>query len=203
MLVPLCGLKTYCFHSDKYPERRARISAMCKMLQLRCSFFLATTTAYTHQRNVAHDLVNLVTDALCANEYPFLLLEDDATLIDKIPPTVDIPEEADLVYWGSSKDSGPPTTDNWLKVEDYNEDFYRVYNSQTGHALVFPTKNAALFFKSVLLESLITNNYHDVLLPNMSPDKLFLTPKDGPYFYQADGRNELRTKIKWLQIHAG
>lgn len=202
MIVSVRGLKTCCLHSGKYRERLVRISAMCEKLGLRCSFFPADTKAYSHQRNVAYDLTKLISTAICENEYPFLLLEDDATLIDSIPQFVDIPENSDLIYWGSNEQSGPPTINDWLKLEDYSPTMYRIYNSQSGHAIVFPARRSADLFRSILLETLITDEYHDVLLPNASPNQLFLTPKDGPYFYQSDGKNEQITKIKWSRIRS-
>lgn len=193
MNININEIPIYVLHCNKYPCRINNVKKIFKRYTI-CN---SNTTKYTHQRNVAYDLIELIIIAISENKYPFIILEDDAVLIDSIPQNIIIPENADLIYLGSNICSGPPATDNKIYLENYNEIYYRIYNSQSGHAILVTNKKSALFFKDILLESLIYDKYHDVLLPNISSSKIFLTPKDGPYFYQKDGKNERITKFKW------
>lgn len=195
MNVLLKNIPAYCL--SHYRDRRIPIADMCAKLGMRVIFIDSDTSIYSRQQNIAHDTIDLIYKSMYYDIYPCLILEDDATLIDSIPTTIDIPKEADLIYWGSNKVSGPPVIESSLYLSEYNKSYYRIYNSQSGHAILVPNKQSALFIKNILLESLIHNGFHDVLLPNVSNNKIFLTPKDGPYFYQNDDNNKNITNFKW------
>lgn len=191
----LSDIPAYCL--SHYRDRRIGIADMCARLNMRVVFIDSDTNKYSRQQNVAHDTVDLIYYAISQSKYPFLILEDDATLIDSVPKKIAIPTEADLIYWGSNKFSGPPVLSSALYLSEYNDSYYRIVNSQSSHAILVPSKQSAIFFKNILLESLIYNQFSDVCLPNISKEKLFLTPKDGPYFYQNDGKNGWITNFKW------
>lgn len=195
MLVLLSKIQAYCL--SYYKDRRIDIANMCATLGMSVYFVESNTIKYSHQRNISYDLIQLLIESIFHDKYPFLILEDDATLIDTIPNTIHIPKEACLIYWGSNNMSGPPILSSEIYLKNYDNNYYRLYNSQSSHAIVVPNKKSALFLKDILLQSLIYNAFHDVLLPNISSSKIFLTPKDGPYFYQNDGRNNDITKFKW------
>lgn len=195
IIVSMSQIPAYCL--SHYRDRRISIADMCSKLDMKVIFIDSDTNKYTRQQNIAHDSLDLIYYAMHKDIYPFLILEDDATLIDTIPFSIEIPKEADLIYWGSNRVSGPPVLTSSLYLSEYNDSYYRLFDSQSGHAILVPNRQSALFFKNILLQSLITNQFSDVSLPNISKEKIFLTPKDGPYFYQKDGRNEWITNFKW------
>lgn len=201
MLIKLNEVSAYCLNHSKYLERYKNIENMCSKLNMGLHRVPSDTVSYSHQKNVAYDSISLINMAISNNKYPFVIFEDDATLIDNIPETFDIPEEADLIYWGANNMSGPPDINNKIKINDHNKDYYRLYNSQSGHALLVPNKQSSLLLKCVYEESFYTNKFSDVILPNMSEQKVFLSPKDAPYFYQNDGRNHYITKFKWKNFN--
>jgi hypothetical protein len=203
MNIDLSSLTTYVLHCPNYPNRWNNIENMCKFLDVNPIQIISEKNKnYSHQKNIAMGGINLLNLALNNNKYPFLILEDDATLIDDhIPLKFEIPKDADLIYWGSNRVSGPPTIKNKLKIEEYNTEYYRIFNSQSTHAIVVPNKNSALLIRDIYAISFDTNVFHDVILPNISNNRIFLTPKNGVYFYQNDGRNHQITKFKWKNIY--
>lgn len=194
MKINLSNTPAYCLNNSKYVERRNNIKRMCEFLGITVQFILSDTDKFSRQQNIAYDTVQLIYTAMCRGIYPFILLEDDASLIDSIPSfNINIPDEADLIYWGANKCSLHPN----IILSEYNDEYYRICHTQSGHALLITNYKSAMFFKDILLQSLIYNEFSDVILPAISKSKLFLTPKDGPYFYQNDGRNMNITKFKW------
>lgn len=197
MIVQTRDIKTYVLHCNKYPERWVKIEQLCKNIFNKYEKIESDTTEYTHQQNIAYDSLNLIKVAIQNNIYPFLILEDDATLIDIIPEFITIPKTVDLIYYGSNILSGPPILKNKLKIEDFNNEYYRIYNSQSAHAILIPNKQSAIFLQKIYKIALDSNNYHDIILSTISERKIFITPKDGLYFYQNDKKNHSITKFKW------
>lgn len=196
MNIPLKDIPAYCL--SHYRNRRNNISSMCSKLNISVTFIDSDTTKFSRQQNIARDTLQLIHTAMFNNIYPFIIFEDDAALIDDVPSHIDIPDnKIDLIYWGAMMYSLPPN----IMLSEYNDNYYRILYTQTGHALVIPSPKSALFFKNVLLQSLISNEFSDVILPRISNTKLFLTPKDGPYFYQNDGHNESITNFKYANTN--
>ena len=73
---------------------------------------------------------------------PFVILEDDA-MINRFPDFLDIPDNACSVYIGVSKwGLSPQATNNLasynsLIYDRFNEDFVRVYNMLSSHAILY------------------------------------------------------------------
>jgi hypothetical protein len=68
---------------------------------------------------------------------PFIILEDDVILND-IKYKLDFPEDSDAVYlgistWGVYNGTGHKQ----ISIEKYDENFYRVYNMLSAHAIMF------------------------------------------------------------------
>ena len=66
----------------------------------------------------------------------------------------------------------------------------------SSHAVLIPNLKSANFFLDILNSSLKTSEFHDVNLAMKSSEMLYLTPKNGPYFYQ-DNYNDQVTKFLW------
>lgn len=200
MIIQLKHIPAYILHSPKYPKRLINIRNVCHSLFLSGQEFISDTIEYSHQQNVAYDSWRMIQFAMTENIYPFIMLEDDALIIDHIPSEINIPnEEFDLIYYGSNKSSGPPVLKNKLSIQEFDNDYYRLYNSQSTHAIVVPNESSGKFLKDIYKIAFDTNQYHDVILPNLSHQKIFLTPKDGPYFYQNDKHKDI-TKFKWKEF---
>lgn len=126
------------------------------------------------------------------NLYPAILFEDDVKLIKSLPEFFNIPEECVFYYLGGSIYCSGIIPDWYIK--DYDEYNYRVYYMLTAHAILFLNKECALKYMEILKMSLDT--YHDLELGKKSKELIYLTPKEGMYFYQ-DGYNEGVTKFEW------
>lgn len=80
------------------------------------------------------------------NQFPFLILEDDAA-INQIPETIYIPDDADAIYVGISSWGFSPSSDgnlasiNNLIIDRVNNDLVRVFNMLSSHAILYINKN--------------------------------------------------------------
>lgn len=117
------------------------------------------------------------------DRFPILILEDDAELVSDFPFGLNICEDANVIYFGlSCYNSGH----GHLKLENYNDEYYRVYNSLSTHGILIPTKKAAIYHIDLCDRSIEKSNWHDKELAYDSHKELFLTPKKGPIFFQTD-----------------
>ena len=176
-----------------YDHKRERMEEMLKGIGLRYSRF--TSKGKTdHTRNIvsrAHRDVCI--QAILGDMFPFLILEDDVQLAIDFPKDFEICQDAKLIYLGlSSYNSGQ----GQLKTFDHNGDYYKVINSLSAHALLIPNIKSAQFYIKVCEEALNESNWHDKVLAKYSNSELFLTPKNGPIFFQSDPHTKPITKIK-------
>jgi hypothetical protein len=138
--------------------------------------------------------INALMRAFDANDFPLLLLEDDARLIDKFPLEMNIPNEAELVYLGGSTyncGQVPP-----VHIKEYNKDFYRVFNMVSAHAIMIPKKKDSRLIIDRYVNAIYSEVFNDVSLAMASKDHIYITPKNGLYFYQ-EGAVEKITKFLW------
>lgn len=128
------------------------------------------------------------------NDVPFILFEDDAALMQPLPEYFDVPEEADLVYLGGS---------NYnllgIKLEEYNNDFYRVYNMLSFHAVLFPNRNSVEKVIKLLEKAINKKKFNDITIASSSTENIFLVPKEGNYFFQDDYTSNV-TKFYWKDV---
>lgn len=137
--------------------------------------------------------------AIDANDFPLLLLEDDARLFDTYPETLNVPEECSLVYLGGSwYDSGGIKPAMYIK--EYNKDFYRVYNMLCAHAILLPKRRSARVILDAYIDALDRGIFNDVSLALVSNKEVFLTPKNAMCFYQPGVNVEGFTKFKWSNM---
>lgn len=128
------------------------------------------------------------------NDVPFILFEDDAAIMNPLPEYFDIPEEVDLVYLGGS--DYIYDNNKSLYIEEYNKDFYRVYNMLSFHAVLFPNKKSVEKVIKLLEKAISENKFNDITIANSSKENIFLVPKEGNYFFQDDYTSEV-TKFLW------
>lgn len=128
------------------------------------------------------------------NDVPFILFEDDACPMQPFPEYFDIPEEATLIYLGGSTYEAKP-----LKLEEYNESFYRVYNMLSFHAVLFPNKKSVEKVIFLLEKAIKENKFNDITIANSSKENIFLIPKEGNYFFQDDYTSNV-TKFYWKEV---
>lgn len=132
--------------------------------------------------------------AIDKNDFPLLMLEDDARLFNKFPEIIDVPDECELLYVGGSTYCCGQIPN--LYIKEYNKDFYRVFNMLSAHAILIPNKKGCRTITDAYIDAIYRGKFNDVVLGSISSSHIFLTPKDGMYFYQ-EGNVEKITKFMW------
>lgn len=124
-------------------------------------------------------------------DIPLLILEDDAKITDCFNPIIDIPEDADSVYLGTS--SGNPA----YMAKSYNDDYFRIGKVLSTHAVLYLTEA----FKNNVAEITRLFVYHyqqpvDIGVASTLEHFKVYAPKC-PYFIQADERQS-NNKWEWI-----
>jgi len=131
--------------------------------------------------------------AVEANRFPLLILEDDVELVNDFPFDLEINKDAKLIYLGLSLHNAGQGR---LELESHDDNYYRVKNSLSAHAVLIPTDESAKYYIDLCNKSISKTNWHDKELARDSKKKLFLTPKTGPIFFQTDAHTRPVTNFK-------
>lgn len=126
-------------------------------------------------------------------ELPLLVLEDDAKITEDFDPIMEIPDEADAVYVGTS--SGNPH----YMAKKYNDKYFRIGNVLSTHAVLYLNDK----FKQNVADVTKLFVYHykqpvDIGVASTLQHYKVLSPFK-PYFVQADERH---SNNKWEFITA-
>lgn len=199
MKINSTDIHGYFINPDHFSHRLNDITNTINSLNLASVTRIAFNEKFS-VRNVtmsnAH--ITLIEKAISDKNFPFLLLEDDAMLINNFPTEFDIPNEAELVYWGGSLYDCGGIKPN-MYIENYDENYYRVYNMLSAHAVLIPNLKSAELIVKIYNEAISMTDFNDIYLALYSKDHIFLTPKNGPYFYQNDFTSSI-TKFLWLDV---
>lgn len=150
------------------------------------------TTPYTI--GVAHGYL----DAISRFKPPFLILEDDATLVREMESTIfSCPTDADSLYLGTSmygRLEGRTVFNGVLATTTSNPAVNSVYNMLSMHAIVYLSDRYKNHIMD-LLQSHIDNptgGVDDPIAESMSDYNVYAVAD--PVFYQADGHSDHATK---------
>lgn len=199
MVIKTKDIPVYYLNPDFFQERRKKMDAYMDHLGFKYERVPSNSKAELRQVRINEGLIKLVNTAILNNDFPFLILEDDARLIKDLPDEMTIPEEASIIYIGGSLyecggKKGP------VKIKEHDDNYYRLYNSLATHAIIIANKSGADFFIERQLEAIKNNDYSDIYLAISSNNHLFLTPKNGPYFYQDDAHTKPITHFLWKDL---
>jgi hypothetical protein len=101
---------------------------------------------------------------------PFVIIEDDVSFYRKIPETITIPEDADLLYIGISMCGGFNNTDQKkIFAEDVNDDLVRIYNMLSCHGIIICSPSGAVAFQRCMVEAYFKNMYWDLPVSHIQP----------------------------------
>ena len=185
--MKLSELYCYYINPDRSTERREKMNYIYKegFKEVKRIVYNDTSGDRAIRMSKAHILA--LNTALDNNHYPVLILEDDAALMRKLPGEFNL--DGDLIYWGGSNYNfgGKP---DW-RIEDYSEDYKRVFYMLSGHALLYSSRKSILMVLNILEKSILANEFNDIALAMESDKHLFLAPKNGFYFYQDDYTREV------------
>lgn len=182
----------YYINPDAYAHRVEAINNVVNALDTKQSYRVNVSKGNNSIEKCGYAHIHSIDKIINNNTYPALILEDDAEFINKDWKYVDV--VADIVYLGGST----YPSFNSLRLEDYNDNYYRVYNMLSLHAYIVMNKNTAERLRDIYIKSTSISEHIDLAVARASKDLVCVTPKQSPYFYQNDAYNIGVTKFKWL-----
>lgn len=203
MKLQIKDISAVYINPDRFLDRKNKMEGWVKKIGFKSISRVAFNTTYPDRAitmNYAH--LNALRSLLDMSQrppdtnasIPAILFEDDAAPMQPLPEYFDVPEEADLVYLGGS---------NYdllgIKLEEYNEDFCRVYNMLSFHAVLFPNKSSVKKIIKLLEKAINEKKFNDITIASSSTENIFLVPKEGNYFFQDDYTSEV-TKFYWKDV---
>ena len=127
-------------------------------------------------------------NGLCEIDPPFVLFEDDCILLDAFKPELEVPDNADAVYLGTSQwarywqFSGP-----FVHYEKVSDDIVRTYNMLGGHSILYLTKEYVKMCQRITYHAgYVIEDYQDIGFAEVQRWFNVYT-FDDPFFYQTSG----------------
>jgi hypothetical protein len=198
MLVKLIDIPFYYLNFEGYTDRKVNMEKLLSSLNINNLRIPNSYQSNLRQDRIAFGIIKLLNTAIEIGKYPFIMMDDDIELIKELPQSISIPDTKSLILLGGSLYETGGYKPN-MYLEEYDEKYYRVYYMLSMHTMVVPSLNIANFLLESIQQSFNTHQFLDVDLALRSKEKLYLTPKDGPYFYQ-NNYNESVTRFLWEDI---
>lgn len=188
----------YCYYinPNHYSSRTPSIENVVEQLNCKESRRIATDPDDQSKINrctISH--IHALNQAIINDHFPLLILEDDSEYLQynfKLENCKSYDDIAAIYLGGSLYPAG-----GGVYLENYDDNYYRVYNMLSAHAILFLNKKSAKTILDIYVKSLSNNKHLDLDLAESSKRLKFLTPKNGPYFYQNDGLTRDVTTFKW------
>ncbi len=198
MLVNFKDIPFYYLNFDGYTERKERMEKLIKDLGVNAIRISNNAESELRQNRIGLGVIKLLSIAKEIGKYPFISMDDDMAIIKSLPDSIDIPNQADFILLGGSLYETGGYKPN-MKLENFNDQYYRVYYMLSMHCMIIPNEKSVDTLLESIKESLDKNQFLDFDLSMKSNDIVYLTPKDGPYFYQ-DNYNEPVTRFLWEDV---
>ena len=201
MIIDILKLPTYLITIETAKDRHEQITSICKNIGINNVTYINGKILDKTGLNfmeIQTKKSSLVADAhlqvLKNNKPPFLILEDDINVTESFKPTIDIPDDADCLYLGSSVWGmlNGVSTGGGTRGKKVNQRICKVDNMLGIHAIVYVTqKYVEQTIKN--LETCIQKNKFcdECVAEDMINNNVYCVSY--PYFYQNDGHNELVT----------
>jgi hypothetical protein len=195
MFIEFKSIPFYYLNYEGYTDRRIKIETFFNNLELKYTRIPNNIDMPLRQDRIALGHIKLLEHALKQNIFPFIVADDDINLITNPPEILDIPENTDLIFLGGSLYECGGIKPN-THIVNYSDHFYRVYYMLGLTPTLIPNPNSAKILLKFIQDSLQVSEFFDITIAMHSKEYIYLTPKDGPYFYQ-DNYNEPITKFLW------
>jgi len=194
MNTHLPSTKTFVYTIERNKERQQRITDMLVQMGFSDWQFVYGKQAQPYWMGIHNDWVRML-----ETPPPFLILEDDAVVAPYYVPTVDYPDDAQLVYLGGTANGhfynamgvkfskGPAGYPYRMAYTEYSNKFIRVYNMHSTHAVLFVDQQTTTDFMHYIARR--PQNAVDTIFA-MYAHKYRMYCVKHPYWYQKDGHNE-------------
>lgn len=127
------------------------------------------------------------------NDFPCLVLEDDAKQTRGYQPIYDVSDNCDALYLGISRAGARGYQ---AILTNYDENYFRVWNMLATHAVLYFNKT---YVKNILdrgIEFLNKNIPYDIGIGEIHSKYTILTP-EYPAFYQYDPQKTSKFDVEW------
>lgn len=118
---------------------------------------------------------------------PFIIIEDDVSIFDKIPNQIEIPDDTDFLYIGISKKGLVSNKNcglrNNIYADDINNNLVRIYNMLGTHAIIICSAAAAAAYQRSNMENYFKTEAWDLYLCKLQSYYKFYALKK-PILYQ-------------------
>lgn len=130
-------------------------------------------------------------------DVPFLILEDDASILNNFNPEVVVPDNADAVYLGlttSARMWNYTVLD--MVVSNVDDEVFRIYNLLAAHAILYTNIEYVKFLARAIQTAIDVDGHQDIV--RASTMKFFnIYAKNNAIFFQndQDRRVDLQTSV--------
>lgn len=198
MLIKLIDIPFYYLNFEGYKDRKINMEKFLKSINVNNLRIPNNYKSDLRQDRIAFGVIKLLNTAIEIGKYPFIMMDDDIELIKDLPEFIDIPNEFSIILLGGSLYETGGYKPN-MYLENFDDLYYRVYYMLSMHTMVIPNLKMANLLLESINDSLSTHQFLDMDLALKSKDILYLSPKDGPYFYQ-NNYNESVTRFLWEDV---
>ena len=195
MVVNFKDIHFYYLNYEGYPDRKINMDNMLSSWEVPYTQIPNNAESPLRQNRITMGHIKLIEQAISNNIFPFIVLDDDIKPIGNIPEVINVPEEATFIFLGGSLYNCGGIKPN-MYITDYNDCFYRSYYMLSLTPTLIPNLESAQLMLNFLNQSLQTSEFCDIIITMHSKEYIYLTPKDGLYFYQ-DNYNTPVTKFLW------
>lgn len=191
MIIDLTKIPSYWLTCQKTANRWPRMEEMLKNLEISAHMVDgAMTTPYT--LGVAQSNIEVLEKHL---EEPVLLLEDDIVTLPAYRDIIDVPDNVDALFLGTSHYGRRFGQTQLGGVVSKNiGDYLRVYNMLSLHAVVYISRRYKEHVINLLKNFNGIGGVDDLLVDNCDDFKLLAVKE--PFWYQDDGHSAEQTKQK-------
>ncbi len=138
--------------------------------------------------------VGILKKAIDNDDFPVMILEDDVEVTEFPEGEVDVPDDIDALYLGTSHGDNNYTTN---PVEGYDQ-ILKITQVFATHAILYMNKAYAKEFVDVTEAAIKSRRQHfDVVAAYNLQPRFNIYGMRSPVFYQADSKND---KNKWEMI---
>ena len=195
MVINFKDINFYYLNYEGYTDRRIEMDNMLHDWGVTYNRISNNVDLPLRQNRITVGHIKLLKQAITNNSFPFIIMDDDIKPTTNLPENINIPKDTDIMFLGGSLYDCGGIKPN-MYITHYNDDFYRVYYMLGLTPSLIPNLKSAQLLLNFLQNSLQTSEFFDIIITMYSKEHIYLTPKNGPYFYQ-NNYNEPVTKFLW------